>query len=154
MANMLQPPPVEGRDFQGGDASKRSRYKYPLSSSLYSLTFRQEIIMAIEEEALTSDGSSGGSNFGADEHEDELLEKALDYIRATKYASTSMLQRKFRIGYTRAARMMDLFEERGYVGPGQGSKPREVIFAPSSSVIGKQPEQYAHSAEDNEMPED
>lgn len=93
-------------------------------------------IMAIEEEALNpQDGSNGGVNF-SDEPEDELMQRALDYIRATKYASTSMLQRKFRIGYTRAARLMDLFEERGYVGPGQGSKPREVIFAPSSSVIG------------------
>jgi S-DNA-T family DNA segregation ATPase FtsK/SpoIIIE len=48
-----------------------------------------------------------------------------------------MLQRKFRIGYTRAARLMDIFEERGFVGPGQGSKPREVIFAPAASVVGR-----------------
>ena len=88
-------------------------------------------IMAIEEEAIAGENNGGGFS---DEPEDELFQKALDYIRSTKYASTSMLQRKFRIGYTRAARIMDLFEERGYVGPGQGSKPREVIFAPSSSV--------------------
>ncbi len=89
--------------------------------------FTDEIV-AIEEEAMRSDsGDDAGVN---NEPEDELFEKALDYIRTTKYASTSMLQRKFRIGYTRAARLMDIFEERGYVGPGQGSKPREVIFAP------------------------
>lgn len=95
--------------------------------------FSDEVI-AIEEEALASEGESGEFS---NEPEDVLLTKALDYIRATKYASTSMLQRKFRIGYTRAARLMDLFEERGYVGPGQGSKPREVIYAPSSSVVGR-----------------
>ena len=76
--------------------------------------------------------------------------KALDYIRTTKYASTSMLQRKFRIGYTRAARMMDIFEERGYVGPGQGSKPREVIFAPSSSVVGRPAEASAAFGDEDE----
>ncbi len=95
--------------------------------------FSDEVI-AIEEEALAAEGESGEFS---NEPEDVLLTKALDYIRATKYASTSMLQRKFRIGYTRAARLMDLFEERGYVGPGQGSKPREVIYAPSSSVVGR-----------------
>ena len=104
-------------------------------------------IMAIEEEALAADGEGGGMN---DEPEDELMNKALDYIRATKYASTSMLQRKFRIGYTRAARLMDLFEERGYVGPGQGSKPREVIFAPSSSVVGRHSEGAAAAVSEGE----
>jgi len=95
--------------------------------------FSDEIV-AIEEEAMRADGDDGGYN---DEPEDELFDKALDYIRTTKYASTSMLQRKFRIGYTRAARLMDIFEERGFVGPGQGSKPREVIFAPAGSVVGR-----------------
>jgi S-DNA-T family DNA segregation ATPase FtsK/SpoIIIE len=92
-------------------------------------------IVAIEEEALSEELGEPTN----DEPEDELYEKALDYVRTTKYASTSMLQRKFRIGYTRAARLMDLFEERGYVGPGQGSKPREVIFAPAASVVGTRP---------------
>ena len=95
--------------------------------------FSDEIV-AIEEEAMRVDGEDGGFN---DEPEDELFDRALDYIRTTKYASTSMLQRKFRIGYTRAARIMDIFEERGFVGPGQGSKPREVIFAPATSVVGR-----------------
>ena len=93
-------------------------------------------IMAIEDEAAAGDGDSSFTP-GTCDQEDELFERALDFIRTTKYASTSMLQRKFRIGYTRAARMMDIFEERGYVGPGQGSKPREVIFAPSTSVVGR-----------------
>ncbi|MHB9024961.1 MAG: FtsK/SpoIIIE family DNA translocase [Armatimonadota bacterium] len=107
-------------------------------------------IMAIEEEALreTDDGSYGG-----DEPDDELFDRALNYIRTTKYASTSMLQRKFRIGYTRAARLMDSFEERGYVGPGQGSKPREVIYAPSSSVVGRPAaERLSPPADDEEAP--
>jgi S-DNA-T family DNA segregation ATPase FtsK/SpoIIIE len=91
-------------------------------------------IAAIEEEALREELGSDGMS---DEPEDEMFERALDFIRSTKYASTSMLQRKFRIGYTRAARLMDKFEELGYVGPGQGSKPREVIFAPSTSVTGR-----------------
>lgn len=91
-----------------------------------------DAIMAIEEDALReeSSGDTGGSV-----SDDDIYDKALDYVRTTKYASTSMLQRKFRIGYTRAARLMDLFEERGFVGPGQGSKPREVIFAPATSVV-------------------
>jgi len=96
--------------------------------------FFTDEIVAIEEEALRGADREGG--YG-DEPEDELFDRALDYIRTTKYASTSMLQRKFRIGYTRAARLMDIFEERGYVGPGQGSKPREVIFAPAASVVGR-----------------
>jgi len=95
--------------------------------------FSDEIV-AIEEEAMRVDGDNDGYN---DEPEDELFDRAIDYIRTTKYASTSMLQRKFRIGYTRAARLMDIFEERGFVGPGQGSKPREVIFAPAGSVVGR-----------------
>lgn len=61
---------------------------------------------------------------------DELFQKALDFILSTNYASTSMLQRKMRIGYTRAARLIDMMEERGYVGPPEGSRPREVYSTP------------------------
>jgi len=62
--------------------------------------------------------------------EDELFEKALEYVLSTKYASASMLQRRMRIGYTRAARLIDMMEERGYIGPADGSKPREVYVNP------------------------
>lgn len=60
--------------------------------------------------------------------DDELLETAIEIIRQTRRASTSSLQRRLRIGYTRAARLMDLLEERGVVGPPRGSDPREILI--------------------------
>ena len=66
-----------------------------------------------------------------DEVEDELFQKALDYVTSTKYASASMLQRRMRIGYTRAARLIDMMHERGHIGPADGSKPREVYVTPN-----------------------
>ena len=60
--------------------------------------------------------------------DDEILAQAIEVIRQTKRASTSSLQRRLRIGYTRAARLMDLLEERGIVGPPNGSDPREILI--------------------------
>jgi S-DNA-T family DNA segregation ATPase FtsK/SpoIIIE len=65
-----------------------------------------------------------------DENGDELYEEVRELVVNTGKASTSYLQRKFRIGYARAASLMDMLEERGVVGPGQGAKPREVIEKP------------------------
>ncbi len=62
------------------------------------------------------------------EEDDEMLEAAIEVIRQTRRASTSSLQRRLRIGYTRAARLMDLLEERGVIGPPQGSDPREILI--------------------------
>jgi DNA segregation ATPase FtsK/SpoIIIE, S-DNA-T family len=62
------------------------------------------------------------------EEDDDMLEAAIEVIRQTRRASTSSLQRRLRIGYTRAARMMDLLEEKGIVGPPQGSDPREILI--------------------------
>src|SRR5690606_28333132 len=60
--------------------------------------------------------------------EDELYEEAVDLVRRLNKASVSLLQRRLRIGYTRAARLIDTMEERGIVGPAtEGSKPREVL---------------------------
>lgn len=58
---------------------------------------------------------------------DELFPQALDVLRATKRASTSMLQRRLKIGYNRAARLMEELEDRGIVGPENGSSPREIL---------------------------
>lgn len=63
-----------------------------------------------------------------DGEDDELLGQAVEIIRETKRASTSSLQRRLRIGYTRAARMMDILEERGIIGPPRGSDPREILI--------------------------
>ena len=63
----------------------------------------------------------------ADEEEDELFEQAAQIVLEAKHASVSLLQRRMRIGYTRAARLIDYMEAKGIVGPYEGSKPREVL---------------------------
>ncbi|MBQ6555649.1 MAG: hypothetical protein IJL89_10485, partial [Firmicutes bacterium] len=61
---------------------------------------------------------------------DELIDQVIDFIVHTKKASTSAIQRKFRIGFNRAGRIIDELEDRGIVGPENGSKPREVLMTP------------------------
>ncbi|HIE11056.1 MAG TPA: DNA translocase FtsK, partial [Kiritimatiellae bacterium] len=63
------------------------------------------------------------------EEDEELIEKAVEIILQTRRASTSALQRRLRIGYTRAARVMDILEQRGIVGPPRGAEPREILIA-------------------------
>ena len=58
---------------------------------------------------------------------DELFDEAVKVILQTKQASVSMLQRRLGLGYTRAARLIDMMEEEGIVGPYRGSKPREIL---------------------------
>lgn len=62
-----------------------------------------------------------------EEVDDELYDDAVQMITEMQSASVSMLQRRFRIGYTRAARLIDAMEARGIVGPYEGSKPRSVL---------------------------
>jgi S-DNA-T family DNA segregation ATPase FtsK/SpoIIIE len=71
---------------------------------------------------------------GKDEADDPMFETALEYVLATKHASASMLQRKFKLGYTRAARLIDIMEERGYVGPHDGRRAREVYASSADRV--------------------
>ena len=70
------------------------------------------------------DGKDGGGDMGDDE---ELYQQALDVLRSSKRASTSNIQRRLRIGYNRAARIIDLLEDNGIVGPENGSSPREIL---------------------------
>ncbi|MDO8443196.1 MAG: DNA translocase FtsK [bacterium] len=64
--------------------------------------------------------------FAMDSNEDELFEEAVKMVREAKKASASLLQRRLSVGYARAARLIDIMEQKGIVGPGDGAKPREV----------------------------
>ena len=66
--------------------------------------------------------------------DEELVEKCLEIIRQEKRASTSLLQRRLRLGYTRAARIVDILEQRGILGPGEGAKPREILVDLDAAV--------------------
>ena len=85
----------------------------------------------VTQQVLESDskGSNGMAENGNDLMSDELFEDAVRLVMDTGQASSSMLQRKFRIGYTRAARLVDCMEELGIIGQSVGSKPRELIMS-------------------------
>ncbi len=68
------------------------------------------------------------------EEDEELVEKCIEIIRQEKRASTSLLQRRLRLGYTRAARIVDILEQRGILGPGEGAKPREILVDLDAAV--------------------
>ena len=65
-----------------------------------------------------------------EENKDEYYDLAVQYVAEMGKASTSMIQRKFRIGYNRAARLMDALEDDGVIGPADGAKPRKVFVKP------------------------
>jgi S-DNA-T family DNA segregation ATPase FtsK/SpoIIIE len=88
----------------------------------YAQAVQQQIDRAAREDDEEASGEDG--DLGDDE---ELYAQALDVLKSSKRASTSMLQRRLRIGYNRAARIMELMEEKGVVGPENGSSPREIL---------------------------
>ena len=88
----------------------------------YAQSVQQQIDRAAREGDEEAAGDEG--DLGDDE---ELYAQALDVLKSSKRASTSMLQRRLRIGYNRAARIMELMEEKGVVGPENGSSPREIL---------------------------
>jgi len=88
----------------------------------YAQAVQQQIDRAAREDDEEANPEEG--DMGDDE---ELYAQALDVLKSSKRASTSMLQRRLRIGYNRAARIMELMEEKGVVGPENGSSPREIL---------------------------
>ena len=93
--------------------------------------YSDEVMAKIEESIQEKEkGGKGASAAPADagEEEDELLPAAVEVVLETGQASVSMLQRRLKLGYSRAARLVDQMEERGIVGPFEGSKPRQLLI--------------------------
>ena len=134
--------------FQGGEMSKPVRIQsayirepevkavVKYLKDTYADELQDEINFSTENtsNAIFSSDIGSEDNFGGDD--DELYEEARATVMGAGKASTSFLQRKLRVGYARAARLMDMLEERGVISAGSGAKPRDVIGfegAPASS---------------------
>jgi S-DNA-T family DNA segregation ATPase FtsK/SpoIIIE len=102
--------------------------------------FHEELLEEVEEPAE----SGGGGDDGFDPDEDPLLADAIQLVAEMQTASTSMLQRRLRLGYTRAGRLIDMLERRGVISGYEGSKPRQVLISESDvprvlAALGEQP---------------
>lgn len=94
--------------------------------STATVEYNEEVLAHIEKQTDPSPSSDSGS--AADE-EDELLPQAIEVVLESGQASVSMLQRRLKLGYSRAARLVDQMEAKGIVGPFEGSKPRQLLIS-------------------------
>lgn len=128
--------------------------------------YNKEILKQIEQAALAQqqkgkkDGtslSSSGSGMTAESEaaDDEMFDRAVEVVIESGQASTSMLQRRVGLGYARAARLIDYMEQRGIVGPYQGSKPRKVLMTKEEWLEAKMRAENPDTAmSDGGVPED
>lgn len=137
------PKPIRVQGAFLSDAERDSIIEFVKENSTAS--YDPNILEHIEKEASASAQNDRSDSPGDN---DELLPKAIDIVMELGQASTSMLQRKMSIGFARAGRIMDQMEQRGIVGPSQGSKPREIMLTKEqymelkSSGIFSEPMKY------------
>ena len=114
---------VQGAFISDDEVEKLVEFVKAQREPEYDNTVTQEAEKEAEKE--TSDDN--------DVYRDELLERAVNLVMESGQASVSMLQRRFRIGYTRAARLVDTMEDLKIVGPSMGSKAREILMSPEQA---------------------
>ncbi len=127
-----KPQRIQGCFITDGEIENVVNYIKKSSTASYS----DEIMEHIEKNAENTGNSGSGHSSGASSNhveepksdDDELLPAAVDVILDTGQASVSMLQRRLKLGYARAARIVDAMEEKGIVGPFEGSKPRQILI--------------------------
>lgn len=101
-----------------------------IKESQKKMTYDEKIMEEIERQAVTDKKKGGEKESGGGfMDEDEMLPSAIECVIDMGQASTSLLQRKLKLGYARAARIMDMMEEKGIIGPYEGSKPRQVLIS-------------------------
>ncbi len=128
----------------------------------FTTTYDQAVMEEIERKAAQTGNSKAAAEPEATEAEsegDEMLPAAVEVILETGQASVSMLQRRLKLGYSRAARIVDEMESRGIVGPFQGSKPRSILITREQWLVmkGEQPAQLGFddlSEENTTVPEE
>jgi S-DNA-T family DNA segregation ATPase FtsK/SpoIIIE len=104
------------------------------TSEIESVTNRVKLTVEPDyNKAITSDETAqqtlvGVPNSSSGDDEDSMYQSAYNLVRETRKASASLLQRRLRVGYARAARLIDLLEENGVVGPASGAKPRKILI--------------------------
>ncbi len=95
--------------------------------------YDDEVMQEIERQAASDKKKGGGAASASDEDNeseaDEMIPKAIEVVVDSQMASTTLLQRKLKLGYARAARIIDNLEERGIIGPYEGAKPRKVLIS-------------------------
>lgn len=135
--------------FLSGDTAKPRRLQGALvterevKDAVKFLKTQAEAVDADEEENelkidFNARANIGGRGFGGEnDADDELYNEAKEVIVAAGKASASLLQRRLKVGYARAARLLDILEEKGVVGPGEGAKPREVYIGPESAPVAE-----------------
>ncbi len=116
-----QPERLQSAFISEGEVKKVVKY---LADSFKDDTGGDEIAFT---GTITADKSIFESTLDGNDEDDDLYEEARNVVIESQKASTSFLQRKLGIGYSRAARLIDILEERGVIGPGSGSKPRDIL---------------------------
>jgi len=134
--------------YMSGEMSKPQRIQSAFISENEVKKLAKYLIQNYESEAPSeidfSQDNTKNSIFESsfdDEDGDDLYEEAREEVVRAGKASTSYLQRKLGVGYARAARLMDMLEERGVVGPGSGSKPREVLMKDGADLAEESPQE-------------
>jgi len=123
-ADIAKPKRIQGAFISDKEVKKVARYikaETPHQPSSQALAGEESGLDKILEE-------SGSADFWGAGEEDPLFEEAKKVVIEAKKASASLLQRRLRVGYARAARLIDMLEEKGVVGPGEGAKPRVILM--------------------------
>jgi len=94
--------------------------------------------------------ADSGSIDGGDDDGDPLMEEAVNVIMQSGKASASLLQRRLKVGYSRAARLLDIMEERGVIGPADGAKPRDILMKGGAAVPASNPSESNNSGASDE----
>jgi S-DNA-T family DNA segregation ATPase FtsK/SpoIIIE len=152
-----KPKRVQGCFITDEEVEEVAEFVKSSSDSDYS----DEILKEIEQNATSSSSGSGKADSDGDQMAleldgDELLPDAVEVILDTKQASVSMLQRRLKLGYAHAARIVDEMEEKGIVGPFEGSKPRQLLITREQwdTMVGINPRAKAPEAAQEPVPEE